>query len=87
MWLRTILLIIVVLLVVRAVTRLVRGIAIGASSGARPGTRPAAPPAVKMIADPVCGTFVVPGKALTLARGGETFYFCSERCRTQWTSR
>lgn len=87
MWLRTFLIIVVALLVVRAVMRLVRGVAIGASSGARPDTRPAHPPAVKMIADPVCGTFVVPGKALTLARGGETFYFCSEQCRTQWSSR
>jgi YHS domain-containing protein len=39
-----------------------------------------------MIADPVCGTYVVPGKALQLARGRETLYFCSDKCRDQWVN-
>jgi YHS domain-containing protein len=51
---------------------------------AAPGRRPAAPPAVKMERDPVCGTYVIPGKALELARGRESLYFCSERCRNEW---
>ena len=34
-----------------------------------------------MVRDPVCGTFVVPARALTLSRGGEVHHFCSEECR------
>jgi len=87
MWLRTILLFILVLLLVRAVARLLRGVAAGVSAGGAPSHRPASPAGVKMVADPVCGTFVVPGKALQLTEGGETHYFCSEKCRKQWVGR
>ena len=45
------------------------------------------PAAVKMVRDPVCGVFVVPGKALTSGSGGSTQYFCSEKCRQQWSHR
>ncbi|MDQ3439094.1 MAG: hypothetical protein M3478_01945 [Planctomycetota bacterium] len=69
----------------RFVLRLVKGIIEGASlPGGGPGQRPANPPAVKMVADPVCGTYVVPGKALQLARGRDTVYFCSDKCRDEW---
>jgi YHS domain-containing protein len=40
-----------------------------------------------MTQDPVCGTFVVPGKALSLTAGGATQWFCSERCRSEYQSR
>lgn len=43
--------------------------------------------AVKLVRDPVCGTFVVPAKALTAGSGSSTQYFCSEKCRSQWTGR
>jgi YHS domain-containing protein len=85
--LRTFLLFLVVLLVVRALWRLMSGVVQGASGPAgRAGapSRPASPPAVKMMRDPICGTYVVPGKALELARGRETLYFCSEKCRDQY---
>ena len=55
--------------------------------GARPGAAPAARQPVKMTKDPVCGTFVVPGKALSLTAGGRTHWFCSERCRAEYASR
>lgn len=84
MWLRTLLLVVLIVLVVRALTRLIRGIMRGASSGT-PGRRPSkAPGAVHMVADPVCGTFVVPGKALHAGRGNQTHYFCSAACRDKW---
>jgi len=85
MWLRTLLLFIVVALVLRALRRLLGGVAQGATddNGGRRSRQPQTTP-VKMVADPVCGTFVVPGKALQLAQGRETFYFCSDKCRTQW---
>jgi YHS domain-containing protein len=43
--------------------------------------------AVKLVRDPVCGVFVVPGKALTSGSGTSTRYFCSEKCREQWGRR
>jgi YHS domain-containing protein len=45
------------------------------------------PVAVKLVRDPVCGVFVVPGKALTAGSGTSTHYFCSEKCRQQWGRR
>lgn len=86
MWLRTFLLIILIFFVARAVMRLLHGVRAGVGGGAAstPGSRMRPP--VKMVADPVCGTFVVPGKALQLARGRQTHYFCSEKCRDQWTA-
>lgn len=85
MWLRTFLLILLLFFVARAILRLVSGVRQGVSGGpTRAGSRMRPP--VKMVADPVCGTFVVPGKALELARGRHTHYFCSEQCRDQWTA-
>ena len=83
---RTLLILVVILLLARAVWRLLGGVVSGAIS-AGPVTRgghPAAPTAVKMERDPVCGTYVVPSKAIALAKGRETLYFCSERCRDEW---
>jgi hypothetical protein len=83
---RAALILIVVLLLLRAVWRLLGGVVQGAmSAGPAAGPRRrAAPPAVKMARDPICGTYVVPGKALELAKGRETMYFCSARCRDEW---
>jgi YHS domain-containing protein len=83
MWLRTLLIFLLILFVMRFVWRLVRGVAEGMSGPATPSRGRAAHP-VKMVADPVCGTYVVPGKALQATRGRETHYFCSDTCRTKW---
>ena len=82
---RAALLLIVLLLVLRAVWRLLGGVVEGAiSSGPAAGKGPLGRPGVKMVRDPICGTFVVPGKALELAKGRETLYFCSDNCRDKW---
>ena len=82
---RMLLLFVLILVALRAVWWLLRGVAQGASGGQSERTnRSASPPAVKMVRDPVCGTYVVPGRALELARGRETLYFCSEKCRDQY---
>jgi YHS domain-containing protein len=82
--LRVLLLFVLVLLVLRAAGRFIGGMAEGARSG--PRRRPADPP-VKMARDPVCGTFVVPGKALSATTGGTTEWFCSETCRDTFARR
>jgi YHS domain-containing protein len=43
--------------------------------------------AVKLVRDPVCGVYVVPSKALTAGSGSTTKYFCSEKCRQQWSAK
>lgn len=40
---------------------------------------------VQMARDPVCGTFVVPDRAVTLQAGGTgRIYFCSAECRDKF---
>ena len=39
------------------------------------------PTPMKLVRDPVCGTWVPPGESLALRAGGETHYFCSAECR------
>jgi len=40
-----------------------------------------------LVRDPVCGVFVVPGRALHDGTGEATRYFCSEDCRRKWMKR
>ena len=82
---RFILLAILLLLVARAFWRLIDGV-MAAAGGADTRSRGRSQ-AVKLVRDPVCGTFVAPGTALSLTAGGSTHYFCSEECRRDFSSR
>ncbi|MEW6320062.1 MAG: hypothetical protein AB1635_03130 [Acidobacteriota bacterium] len=84
--LRPLLLFLLVLLVLRAAWRLLEGVVRGAS-GMPAGAARRPPEPVKMVQDPVCGTFVVPSRAVSLARAGQTLYFCSDTCRDQYAKR
>jgi len=42
---------------------------------------------VQMVRDPVCGTFVLPDRALTLTDGRRQVFFCSAACRDQYRAR
>jgi YHS domain-containing protein len=81
---RIILLAILILLIARAFWRLVDGVLEvgGGTSRRRRGTPP-----VKLVRDPVCGTYVAPGTSLALRDGGEIYHFCSEQCRAEFTRR
>jgi YHS domain-containing protein len=81
--LRFILLGILILIVARLFWRVVDGVIEGASGQPRRQVRSG----VKLHRDPVCGTFVSPGSALSLASGGTTHYFCSEKCRNEYLAR
>jgi YHS domain-containing protein len=39
---------------------------------------------VQMARDPVCGTFVLPERALTLVDGRTRLFFCSDVCRDKY---
>jgi YHS domain-containing protein len=83
--LRPILLLLLMLFLARAIWRLVGGVVQGALGPQTPtGQRGQGPRSVKMERDPVCGTYVVPGKAVTLTRGGHQIFFCSDECRSKY---
>ena len=69
----------------RFIDAVVRG-ASGAGSRAS-GRRSGPAPAVKMAQCPVCGTYVVPGKAISLVSNGVPVYFDTEKCRAEFQSR
>jgi YHS domain-containing protein len=39
---------------------------------------------VKLVKDPVCGTWVSPRESLGLRAGDSTHYFCSDACRKKF---
>lgn len=93
---RFILFLVLAMVIARTFWRFVDGVVRGVS-GPAPGGRRAGgpfdsaqgkpPAAVKMQQCPVCGTYVVPGKAIELARGNTPIYFDSEKCRAEFQSR
>lgn len=72
--------ILVLLLTIRAVWRTLSSV-ITISGGVRRTTASRGEPrAVKLVRDPVCGTYVSPDSAIY--QGGN--YFCSEKCRDDY---
>jgi YHS domain-containing protein len=88
--LRLILLLILITFIARAFWRLMDGVIAGARGGRSvnpPGGKGAGGvKAVQMARDPVCGTFVVPERAVTLTNRSGVVYFCSDRCRDAYRS-
>jgi YHS domain-containing protein len=84
--LRYLLILVLIAIVARAFWRIVDGVVEGMRSGPRPsGPTPVA--GVPMERDPVCGTFVVRERALTLGTGDRRVYFCSAVCREKYRAR
>jgi YHS domain-containing protein len=44
-------------------------------------------PAVPLARDPICGTYVVPSRALTAGSGPDVHFFCSDDCRRAYAKR
>jgi YHS domain-containing protein len=90
MMVRFILLSILLTILLRAFLRLWAGIVRGIQEGGSgSGTRTRAPQrGVQMERDPVCGTFVVPERAVAVsAANGQRIFFCSVECRDKYRSR
>jgi YHS domain-containing protein len=79
---RVLLVAILFFVIARLFWRMVDGVIEGANGTPKRGR--AIKPPVKLVRDPVCGTFVAPKPELSLTRRGETHYFCSEVCRSQF---
>ena len=78
---------VLIILFARAIIRLWNGIVEGWSGGRVPPNAMQTPRGVQMVRDPVCGTFVVPERALTLSIGREVVHFCSPACRDKYRAR
>jgi YHS domain-containing protein len=85
---RFILLFILLTIAARMFWRFVDGIFEGARGQSRsPRSAKPSAPSVPMVRDPVCGTFVLPDRAVALVDGRERLYFCSDRCRDTYRAR
>ncbi len=73
------------MLVARAFWRLVDGIVDGARGRSKGTSVPQH--GVSMVRDPVCGTFVVPERAVTIVDGRTRISFCSDACRDKYRAR
>jgi uncharacterized protein len=85
---RYLLLFLLLILITRAARRLVGGVMRGlAEQSPHRGGGNVPTRGVQMVRDPVCGTYVVPDRALVLADGSRQVFFCSARCRDAYRTR
>jgi YHS domain-containing protein len=82
---RLILFLILAVFVARAFWRIVDGIIEGVTGRPRGAQTPAH--GASMVRDPVCGTFVLPDRAVTVVDGRTRVYFCSESCRDKYRAK
>jgi len=82
---RLVLLLVLIMFVARAFWRLVDGVVEGVTG--RPPTSRTPIQGVHMVRDPVCGTFVVPARALVINDGRRQVFFCSVACRDKYRAR
>jgi YHS domain-containing protein len=82
------LLLVLAMVVARAVWRIIDGVMEGLSgraSRSQGGTVPDR--GVQMVRDPVCGTYVIPDRAVALSDGSGRVFFCSADCRDKYRAR
>ena len=84
MLLRFVLLLVLIVFIARAFWRVVDGMIAGVTG--QPRTR-VPQSGVKMVRDPVCGTFLLPERAITLSDGRRQLFFCSTTCRDTYRAR
>lgn len=82
--------ILAILMIVRLVFRMIAGIRRAAGGGAatspRPGRVPQTREGGRLVRDPQCGTHIPQAGAIAVSIGRDTQYFCSTRCRDEWTA-
>jgi hypothetical protein len=84
---RFILLLLLAIFVARAIWQLFNGLIEGATGQPRASSRKTPLEGVQMVRDPVCGTFVVPDRAVVMKDGSSHLFFCSKHCRDAYRSR
>jgi hypothetical protein len=84
---RLILILLLIVFIARVFWRVVDGVLDGMRKGAPPRRPRAARAGIQMARDPVCGTFVIPERAVTLDDGARQIHFCSTECRDAFRAR
>jgi YHS domain-containing protein len=82
---RFLLLAVLVIVALHVVGRFIMAILAGATP-ARRATKGPAGTGELMRRDPVCGTFVLPSRAIAAKGTTGVHYFCSEKCRDVWAA-
>jgi hypothetical protein len=82
---RLVLFVILSIFVARAFWRMVDGVIEGLSG--RPPRSNIQSRGMQMVRDPVCGTFVVPDRAVAVNDGRREVFFCSLVCRDKYRAR
>ena len=77
---------VLLILFARAMGRLWSGFVEGINGAPPPGGNVPAR-GVQMVRDPVCGTYVVPDRAVALSDGSSRVFFCSANCRDKYRAR
>jgi len=74
--------------IARSIWKLVQGFREGYAGSPQAPPRGNVPThGVQMARDPVCGTYVVPDRALAISDGSRTFFFCSAACRDKYRAK
>jgi hypothetical protein len=84
---RYLLLFLLLILITRAAWRLAGGVMRGLAGQTRHRAGNVPTRGVRMVRDPVCGTYVVRDRALALADGSHQVFFCSAGCRDTYRAR
>ncbi len=82
--LRLVLILLLIIFLARAFWRLVDGVIAGMSGQPTSRRTPVPTRGVQMERDPVCGTYVIPERAVALTDGSRRVYFCSTACRDKY---
>jgi uncharacterized protein len=84
---RLVLFIVLAFILLRVFSRLASSFMEGLSGRQRGPSGSTPQHGVQMVRDPVCGTFVLPERAVTLHDGRERLFFCSNACRDKYRAR
>ena len=83
---RLILILLLIIFIARTFWRVIDGVLEGMRKGAAPRPQ-ASRTGIQMARDPVCGTFVIPERAVTIDDGARQVHFCSTECRDAFRAR
>lgn len=78
----------ILLIIIRFVVSLFRSATSAPAGG--PGRSRKRPPeriGGTLVRDPQCGTYLPQDRAVSVVRNGTPTYFCSTRCRDEWSDR
>jgi len=82
------LLLVLAMVMARACWRVMGGVMDGLAGRAPRGRGGNVPGrSVQMVRDPVCGTYVIPDRAVALSDGSGRVFFCSAHCRDAYRAR